>query len=79
MPITSLKTSLTVIACMQRLLLQTDCRLLYAFTHRLQAMPAHEAIAFGDRAANSPEQSDDVNRRHLSPTSDSERRNFGSG
>jgi hypothetical protein len=53
MPITSLKTSLTVIACMQRLLRQTDCLLLWAFTHRLRAMPAQEAIAFGDRAANS--------------------------
>jgi hypothetical protein len=53
MRVTSLKTSSTVIACMQRLLRQTDCRLLYAFTHGLHAMPAHKAVAFGDRAANS--------------------------
>ena len=38
---------------MQRLLRQTDCRLLYAFTHGLHAMPAHKAVAFGERAENS--------------------------
>jgi hypothetical protein len=38
---------------MQTLLRQTDCRLLLAFTHGLQAMPAQRAVVFGDRAANS--------------------------
>jgi len=38
---------------MQTLLRQTDCRLLKAFTHGLHAMPAHNAVAFDDRAANS--------------------------
>jgi len=37
---------------MQTLLRQTDCLLLKAFTHGLHAMPAHKAVAFGDRAAN---------------------------
>jgi hypothetical protein len=37
---------------MQRLLRQTDCRLLQAFTHGLHAMPAQRAVAFGDLAAN---------------------------
>ena len=54
----------------------------------VHARAAGDARPQGDRVWRSrgkqrgclrPEQSDDVNRRHLSPTSDSERRNFGSG
>ena len=53
MRVTSTKTSSTLIACMQRLLRQTDWRLLYAFTQGLQAMPAHNVVEFGERAENS--------------------------
>jgi len=49
---TSAKTCSTVMACMQTLLRQGDWRLLYAFTHGLHMMPAHNAVLRGVRAAN---------------------------